>query len=201
MRLSGIGYSNLLQLNGFCPKNVKEKVNASKSVEIIQIIKKTNLQDTIIAMAKRDAAKGEYMGKEFTELRQACVSDVSPDRSTAMLQVTSFMESGNINGYDHDKDIDSWMYILLGLPYKAEGVSDSFGRNTAQIYGENGEMIASYHWENGWTEVPTSAENARSDELKFAYYDAYCKARENMKKSKTLNTSNVSIGSVFNVQA
>ncbi|OAA84817.1 hypothetical protein [Clostridium ljungdahlii] len=63
--------------------------------------------------------------------------------------------------------------------------------NNPQIYDQSGEMIASYNWASGWTSVPTSAENAGYHMLTFAYYDAYCNAREAMKAGNISNVTAV----------
>lgn len=172
----------VLSALGQVPNRFYQNKQKTKSIinSDVQNTRAQNLKQTVTEMAKKDAANGEYMGAEFVQLRRACVSEVAPDRTAAILQASSMLDSNT--WVDYEKELDRYIAMLFGLPYKAEASLPS-GQDTAQIYDENGEMIAAYHWQSGWTAVSTSAENARSDELKFMYYDAYHAARNAMKSA------------------
>ncbi|NMM61658.1 hypothetical protein HBE96_02915 [Clostridium sp. P21] len=194
MLVSKLSYNNLSPLNKFYKKAEKENiVKESKSTKSTQ---NNSLEESIIEMAKKDAYNGEYMGREFMALRRACVNKVSPNRSLPMFQASNLMR----NRYTFTNELSYWIAKLLELPFKGESTGISFGQDTAQIYSPNGEMIAAYHWQSGWTSVPTSAEIAKSDELKFAYYKAYHEAREVM-KTRNISNARDTQGTLFNAEA
>ncbi|MGN0143403.1 MAG: hypothetical protein ACI398_00370 [Clostridium sp.] len=191
MLISKFNYNNIIKTN-----NVYNNINKSIKCDTInkndttKNSKKSQLEETVIAMAKKDAADGVYMGDEFMELRKAYVSEVSPDRNAAIAEVTA--RASENASFDLDCDLDKWIAMLLGLPYKAECTYSASGLNTAGIFDENGELIATYNWQSGWTSVSTSAENERHDELKSIYYNAYHEARQSLKEGQT--------GSLINIQ-
>ena len=49
--------------------------------------------------------------------------------------------------------------------------------DTAEIYAPNGEMIAGYNSNGGWTEVSTEAEYQFLNQADQIYYDAFKEAR------------------------
>lgn len=49
--------------------------------------------------------------------------------------------------------------------------------DTAEIYAPNGEMIAGYNSNGGWTEISTEAEYQFLHQADQIYYDAYKEAR------------------------
>lgn len=192
MLVSGLlSYSNLSPLNKIYKKienkNVVSQADSTNSTETTQSDK---VEETIIKMAKKDAAEGVYMGSEYAAFQRECIKQVSPNRSLAIAQVSGLMKNRN-QCYD---SFNRWVAQLLDLPYKVEVENGptSFW-DTAQVYDQNGEMIAAYDY-NGWTSVPTSAEVAKAHELTSVYYSAYHEARQSMK------TGDAS-GTLFNVQA
>lgn len=191
MLISKFNYNNIIKANNIY-NNINKPVqcDTDNKSDGIKNNKKSKLEETVIAMAKKDAADGVYMGDEFMELRKAYVSEVSPDRNAAIAEVAS-MTSENAS-FDLDCDLDKWIAMLLGLSYKAECSYSSSGLDTAGIFDGNGELIATYNWQSGWTSVSTSAENERHDELKSIYYNAYHEARQSLKEGQT--------GSLLNLQ-
>lgn len=165
--------------------NKTVKSDAVNRIDAKKTNEKSELEKTVIAMAKKDAADGVYMGDEFMAFRRAYVSEVSPDRASAIAEFTSMIS--NKQSFELDCGPDKWIAMLLGLPYKAEASFSPSGLNTAGIFNQNGELIATYNWQSGWSSVSTSAENARHDELKCIYYNAYHEARQSLKEGKVGN--------------
>ena len=55
--------------------------------------------------------------------------------------------------------------------------------DTAEIYAPNGEMIAGYNSNGGWTEVSTEAEYQFLHQADQIYHDAFREAREEINAS------------------
>lgn len=181
-----MGISSIGQKTAFpIPKAQTKKGKEIKMSEA----EKEKLYDTIAEMAKKDAKEGVYMGEDFLKLRKEYVAQVSPDRAQAIAQASRFTEIP----IPSSEEIDVFLSMLMHLPYKLNENFVSLA-NTGHIYDENGDAIVASHWGGGFSAVSTPAENARHDEVKFVYYDAYKEARQKMKAETVKNMS----GSMFN---
>lgn len=203
MAISALNYAGVLNKSSMYNKKTvndsyKAVSNEAKSkvssVNDIKDDKQSELEKKITAMAKKDAANGIYMDKEFSAFRKAYVAEVSPDRGAAIAQVMSKLNNEK-QSFELSCDPDPWITMLLGLDYKAEGVYSESGHPSAEIYNEGNELIASYNWQSGWTSVSTKAETARHEEVKMIYYQAYHEARQQ------LNGNSYAAGSLINIEA
>lgn len=142
MLVSGLSSSNILLLNKTYQEQEIEKKNTVKETESTESTqsKSSSLEKTIIEMAKKDASKGVYMDHEFVVLERKCVSEVSPNRSLAIAQVSNLMKNENKKGYDLIDGIKRWISELLDLPYKAE-IKAGAGHDTAQIYSHSHKRL------------------------------------------------------------
>lgn len=69
---------------------------------------------------------------------------------------------------------------MFGLPYTANVFKGPL-KTTAEIFDENGEMIAGFHSDNGvWNSVPTSDETRFQYESNQIYREAYNAAKAEM---------------------
>ncbi len=167
----------------------KSKITATKKVQEAS----ESLKETIVALAKEDAANAVYMGDQFRTLRMREVEKVAPNRAAAMAKATAIMNSENNeeNNAESLKKMEEadykWIRMLLGLPYKAQFETGPLGTG-AHVFDENGDEIATYTPQVGWQTRSSKTENTKSDELKFIYYDAYIEARQAMKNGVVSNT-------------
>lgn len=153
---------------------ISSKVSSALSDEYIEQIK---------AQARADAAKGRYMdgydSKQrtgFSAMRDAQMKQyVSPDRSKAISQVSTMLKNPKLVLHPGEN-----LFDLLSIPFTAtisKGVV--FGK-TAEIYNEDGEMIAGYGDSFGWTDVPTKDETRFQYESNQIYCEAYKAAQAEM---------------------
>lgn len=163
----------------------KSKVTPAKKVQEAS----DSLKETIATMAKEDAANTVYMGDQFRTLRMREVEKVAPNRAAAMAKATAIMNSeNNAESLKKMEEADyKWIRMLLGLPYKAQFETGPLGTG-AHVFDENGDEIATYTPQVGWQTRSSKAENTKSDELVFIYYDAYIEARQAMKNGAVSNT-------------
>ncbi|WP_414732881.1 hypothetical protein [Acetobacterium carbinolicum] len=163
----------------------KSKSASTKKVQEVS----DSLKETIVALAKEDAANAVYMGDQFRTLRMREVEKVAPNRAAAMAKATAIMNSENnaANLKKMEEADYKWIRMLLGLPYKAQFETGPLGTGT-HIFDENGDEIATYTPQVGWQTRSSKAENTKSDELKFIYYDAYIEARQAIKNGAVSNT-------------
>lgn len=124
--------------------------------------------------AKKDALTGDYMQDDFNAMKQAYRNKyVSPDRSKAISQVSLMMNSRRT--WNYGQNILS--LFGFGLPYTAN-IHKGLTRTTAEIFDQNGEMIAGYHSDNGtWQSVTTTAETQFMRETNRIYRAAWDEAR------------------------
>ena len=141
--------------------------------------------DALKAQAKEDAEAGAY-GKDgkASELRaKQMKKHISPDRESAIAQVSKFLASGSVGS------MGSGTVRLSGLPYT---VKVSKGRNgtTAEIYDEYGEKFASYDSKSGvWKTVTTKAESQFQTASSSIYDEAYRAALAGKDGNADQNTS------------
>lgn len=175
--------------NIFSGFNIMSSENSKKTSSKKVQEASDSLRETIVAMAKEDAANAVYMGDQFRTLRRSEVEKVAPNRAAAMAKATSIMNSkNNAESLKKMKDADyKWMCMLMGLPYKAQFETGPLGTG-AHVFDENGDEIATYTPGVGWQTRSSKTEITKSDELKFIYYDAYIEARHAMKNGTVLNT-------------
>ena len=128
-------------------------------------------------LARKDAKKGIYMDKEFSQLRRARMEKyVSPDRVGLMAKVDSLMKGLA----QEQKRIEVYLERLFGN-YSAK-VKGNSAVQTAEIYSPEGELIASYSSFSGrWTTHQTKAEFDFITETDMIYLQAFREARAEMK--------------------
>lgn len=100
---------------------------------------------------------------------------VSPDREKATSQVSTA-----INNSKHVGKSGSTLLDLLCIPYTAKVFNGPVFGTTAEIYNENGEMIAGYRDSCGWFDVPTKDETRFQYESNQIYCAAYKAAQAEM---------------------
>ena len=133
------------------------------------------LSDDVVAQikehAKKDAQVNVYMQKDYIQMINAHKQQrVSPDRQDAI-----FRANMAINSAARGKGSPDLLSMMLGkYSMKAwiRGLVD-----TAEIYAPNGEMIAGYNSNGGWTGVSTEAEYQFLNQADQIYYDAFKEAR------------------------
>jgi len=119
------------------------------------------MSDEYIEKIKSCARQAAASGKNMVESGFEATSQVS----MALNSVTRAWKSG--------KNILN----LFGLPYTANVFKGPL-KTTAEIYNENGEMIAGFHSDNGfWNSVPTADETRFQYESNQIYREAYNAAK------------------------
>lgn len=134
------------------------------------------LTDDVVAQikehAKKDAQVNVYQQEDYIQMINAHKQQrVSPDRQDAISRANLAMNSAT-----RGKGSADLLTMLLGkYSMKAwlGGLVD-----TAEIYAPNGEMIAGYNSNGGWTEVSTESEYQFLHQADQIYYDAFKAARE-----------------------
>ena len=146
-------------------KPLSGKVSGAMSDEYIEKIK---------SCARQAAASGKNMVESgFAAMRDSQMAKhISPDRAKATSQVSMALNSVT-RAWKSGKNILS----LFGLPYTANVFKGPL-KTTAEIYNENGEMIAGFHSDNGfWNSVPTADETRFQYESNQIYREAYNAAK------------------------
>ena len=125
--------------------------------------------DALKAQAKEDAEAGTY-GKDgkASELRAKQMKKyISPNRESAIAQVSKLLASGSIGS------MGSSTVRLSGLPYTVK-VSKGWNGTSVEIYDEYGEKFASYDSKSGkWKTVTTKAESQFQTASSSIYDEAY----------------------------
>ena len=145
---------------------VSSKVSSALSDEYIEQIK---------AQARVDAAKGRYEDgydstprTGFAAMRDAQMKQcVSPDRTKAISQVSAAINNPNCVWQTGANLLD----LLSGCTAKV--FNGPLCGTKAEIYNEDGEMIAGYGSSFGWIDVPTKDESRFQYESNQIYYEAY----------------------------
>lgn len=133
------------------------------------------LTDDVVAQikehARRDAQVNVYQQKDYIQMINSHKQQrVSPNRQEAISRANLV-----INSAPKGKGSADFLSMLLGeysMKAWVGGLVD-----TAEIYGPNGEMIAGYNSNGGWTEVSTEAEYQFLHQADQIYYDAFKEAR------------------------
>lgn len=128
----------------------------------------------IEAYAQRDAKAGLYMSPGYLAMEKAYMdANVSPDRAGAIAKAKAQMNKPGPREEQFD-----WFCEMLDIPYEGRIQRGLLG-TYAQIYDENGEMIAAYTPNgSGWTMVPTKAEEAFGQATSQIYHNAYQAAKQ-----------------------
>ena len=148
---------------------VSAKVSNAMTDEYIEQIK---------AQARADAAKGSYEDgydrtprTGFAAMRDAQMKQyVSPDRTKGISQVSAAINNPNRVWQTGANLLD----LLCG--YTAKVFNGPLYGTKAEIYNEDGEMIAGYGSSFGWIDVPTADEMRFQSESMQIYYKAYKEA-------------------------
>ena len=114
------------------------------------------LSDDVVAQikehAKKDAQVNVYQQKDYIQMINAHKQQrVSPDRQDAIFRANMAMNSAARG--KGSPDLLSMMLGKYSMKAWIGGLVD-----TAEIYAPNGEMIAGYNSNGGWTEISTEAE-------------------------------------------
>ena len=131
------------------------------------------LTDDVVAQikehAKRDAQVNVYQQKDYIQMINSHKQQrVSPDRQDAISRANMAMRSASRGG----KDLLSMLLGKYSMNAWLGGLVD-----TAEVFAPNGEMIAAYNSDGGWTEISTEAEYQFLHQADQIYYDAYKEAR------------------------
>ena len=101
---------------------------------------------------------------------------VSPDRQDAI-----FRANMAINSAARGKGSPDLLSMMLGKYSMKAWIGGLV--DTAEIYAPNGEMIAGYNSNSGWTEISTEAEYQFLHQADQIYHDAFREAREEINAS------------------
>ena len=133
------------------------------------------LTDDVVAQikehAKKDAQVNVYMQKDYIQMINAHKRQrVSPNRQEAISRADLAMKSAAKGTGGSD---------LLSILLNKYSMKAWLGGlvETAEIYAPNGEMIAGYNSNGGWTEISTEAEYQFLNQADQIYYDAFKEAR------------------------
>lgn len=148
-----------------------------------------SLREKITEYAREDAVRNVYMGDKFLDLRKKEVAKVAPNRAVLMGKMNQSICSGNMADMKEIREADERLIcILLGEPYKAEFQSEGTG-SAVHVYDGNGDEVLTYTAGTGWHEKESKAETDIHRALKAAYYDAFCAARQEIKKAALAGTN------------
>lgn len=86
----------------------KSKITATKKVQEAS----DSLKETIVALAKEDAANAVYMGDQFRTLRMREVEKVAPNRAAAMAKATAIMNSES-NAANNAESLKKWRRLII----------------------------------------------------------------------------------------
>jgi len=147
------------------------------------------IKEDIVRIAKADAEKGKLQSqtREFLELEKEYVSSVSPDREGIITNSTKqiFANADAIKSkgkafpnsllellIERDKKDKITAINMNCSNYKACFEGDTL--TYAEFYDSNGEVIADYAPNGGWSCIGTKAEGVRKNEF-FATYNEVCR--------------------------
>lgn len=173
-------------------KPITAKVSGALSDEYVEQIK---------ACARKAAADGTNMvSSGYASMRDAQMGKhVSPDRSKAISQVSTMLNNPNLVLHPGEN-----LFDLLSIPYTATICNGARFGMTAEIYNKNGEMIAGYRSDGGWTSVPTADESRFQYESNQIYREAYNAAKAEMANAAQRTAAQAVSGNVsasFDVKA
>jgi len=142
---------------------------------------KAALSDDVVAQikehAKKDAQVNVYQQKDYIQMINAHKQQrVPPDRQDAI-----FRASMAINSAARGKGSPDLLSMMLGKHSMKAWIGGLV--DTAEIYAPNGEMIAGYSSNGGWTEISTEAEYQFLHQADQIYHDAFRETREEINAS------------------
>lgn len=157
----------------------RDKAKFEKSPAVKKAAKmeaKAALSDDVVTQikehAKKDAQVNVYMQKDYIQMINAHKQQrVSPDRQDAI-----FRANMAINSAARGKGSPDLLSMMLGKYSMKAWIGGLV--DTAEIYAPNGEMIAGYNSNGGWTEISTEAEYQFLHQADQIYHDAFREARE-----------------------
>ena len=141
-------------------KPITAKVSSALSDEYVEQIK---------ACAREAAANGtDMVSSGYASMRDAQMGKcVSPDRSRAISHVSAALKRSNYR----------WKSGADPLPCTVQVFHGPVNGTAAQIFNEDGEMIAGYREAEGWITVPTGDETRFQYESNQIYREAYNAAK------------------------
>lgn len=156
----------------------RDQAKFEKSPAVKKAVKmeaKAALSDDVVAQikehAKKDAQVNVYQQKDYIQMINAHKQQrVSPDRQDAISRANMAMNSAA-----RGKGSPELLSMMLGKYSMKAWIGGLV--DTAEIYAPNGEMIAGYNSNGGWTEISTEAEYQFLHQADQIYYDAYKEAR------------------------
>jgi hypothetical protein len=172
-------------------KPITAKVSGALSDEYVEQIK---------ACARKAAADGTNMvSSGYASMRDAQMGKhVSPDRGRAISQVSAMFKNPNLVLHPGEN-----LFDLLSIPFTATINRGAMFGTTAEIYSQNGEMIAGYRDGGGWTSVPTADESRFQYESNQIYREAYNAAKAEIAAAKqtTAPAANGDAPASFDIKA
>ena len=161
-------------------KPITAEVSGALSDEYVEQIK---------ACARKAAEDGTNMvSSGYASMRDAQMGKhVSPNRGRAISQVSAMFNNPNLVLHPGEN-----LFDLLSIPFTATISRGAMFGTTAEIYNENGEMIAGYRDGGGWTSVPTADETRFQYESNQIYREAYNAAKAEIAAAKQTTAPAVS---------
>ena len=168
-----------MQINSYVSSIIaRDQAKFEKSPAVKKAAKKeaqAALTDDVVAQikehAKKDAQVNVYQQKDYIQMINSHKQQrISPNRQEAISRATLV-----INRAPKGKGSADLLSMLLGeysMKAWVGGLVD-----TAEIYAPNGEMIAGYNSNGGWTEISTEAEYQFLHQADQIYSDAFKEAR------------------------
>ena len=136
--------------------------------------------ERIKAYAKEDAKQGIYMSEGFTKFRLARMKQcVSPDRSGPKADVMSAIQAALKEPHPMLQALEKMLDKLSGgcsAKLKISAIHQA-----AEVTAPNGEVIAFYSSNGGWTDIQTKEEHKFYSETASIYAQAFREARAEMK--------------------
>lgn len=135
--------------------------------------------ERIKAYAKEDAKQGIYMSEGFTQFRLKRMKQyVSPDRSGPKADVMSAIQTALKEPHPMLQALEKMLDKLSG------GCSANLKicslHQAAEVTAPNGEVIAFYYSNGGWTDIQTKEEHRFYSETASVYAQAFREARAEM---------------------
>ena len=136
--------------------------------------------ERIKSYAKEDAKRGVYMSPEFNQARLAHMKQyVSPDRSGPKADVMSAIQAALREPHPLLQALEKMLDKLSGGG--SANLKISAIHQAAEVTAPNGEVIAFYSSNGGWTDIQTKEEHKYFSETASVYLQAYREARAEMK--------------------
>ena len=131
--------------------------------------------------AKEDAKRGVYMSPGFIQMRLAHMKQyVSPDRDGPKADVMSAIQAALKEPHPLLQAVEKMLEKLSGGC--SANLKISAVHQAAEVTAPNGEVIAFYSSNGGWTDIQTKEEHKYFSESASVYLQAYREARVEMKE-------------------